>query len=434
MRSFLRIRFSIAQLLVATLMVAVICSGTVLIERIRAHRFPPEVQDIQISPDGSRLGLALRGPGEFCCLVCDSSSGRFLRSFESAEGRPVSLAIARDLDAFAAVFADGRLEVGRITSGATSRASPSAEFKHWFANEQTGEWTPISVLISGDGAICALTYDKHVEIIDAPSARRVNSFVTSITARHSVGLSNDGRCFVVTDAGHHNSEVWDTLEGRRLALDTQSALGAAWVGNETLAFVPWARPMAVCVRRIQKNEKRAEGSEPYEFVSVRDEVALARTRSVSASPPLVASSDGKVLAATYEHCIVVVLDAATLETRYPAVETKPGLYVGDSLAASDDGKSVAAGLVEEPYWADRPQRKLWVVDMPTGTARELWPNRNERARVVGVLAYVLAGLGVGTWLLWRTAPRDALRNSRKSGPAVPVPDGLGATVSHDCAN
>jgi WD40 repeat protein len=427
MRRFARVRFSLAQSLIVTLIVAVICSGAVTLQQLLADRFPPEVQDIQISPDGSRLGVALSGAGKFCCLVCDSTDGRCLRSFESDEGSPVSVAMARDLDAFAAIFDDGRLRIGRITSGATASVPASAELKHWFDKERTTNSHPISVGISGDGTICAVGYDKHVEVFDTATARRVSSFATSKNARFPfcpIRLSNDGRRLVVINPGYCTLEIWDTLEARRLAADSSGPDDVAWVGNGALASVFFINACAASasVRSMQKHESQANDSEPYQFVELNDETARARSWRCRFWPTLATSSDGKVLAVTLNFDGVIVLDAATLEMRYPVLEFP--LLAGKSLAISDEGKKVAVGLSESGRFKGlhEPQIGLCVLDMPSGAVRKLWPHCDVRVRVAVVLAYLFVVLAAGIWLLRRAAERKSLRKATEPEPAAAMAD------------
>ena len=113
-----------AQLLVVTLVISVLFACVVTLRGIWAFLLPKGFEDIQISADGSLIGLALSGSDHFCCVVCDAESGVALRWAEF-DGKPWSLELSRDLSTWAALFHDGRIESARVASGQRHSAKPS---------------------------------------------------------------------------------------------------------------------------------------------------------------------------------------------------------------------------------------------------------------------------------------------------------------------
>ena len=450
MRILRGVRFSIAQSLVAMFMAAVACSTVVMFRRVWEERFPPaEVHDVHISPDDVRLGLALSDARGYSCLVCESRGGLCLGRAESPGERPTLLTLSRDLDTWAALLDDGTMEFGRIASQERRRVPASPELKRWLeqvhgsklVEDRTPDPRSTRISVGADGSTCVLLYDEQVETFDVGAGRRMCSFTILVTPGHirirdfqprdlvilGICISNDGdRLAVVTL--YFGIEVWDTRGGKLLGCGGSNGChGAAWSGDEALAFLE-ARsrgvnlllgPGATClsIMHVPRRDPNDASPTPRLFERLRDDPAEFQTGHLDPSPPLATGSDGQVIAALYENWDILVFDAATLQLRYRAKKA----FIGESLAVSDDGRTVAVGLIasnkrggEKPA----PQHGITVVDMPTGTASPLWPRPRKSARYAAISAFVLLGLGVGVVLLIRLAPGRGARGKRESGSAI----------------
>ena len=185
----LSLRFSIAQLLVLVTLAAVVCSCAVALRQIWAYPFPFNVHDVQVSRDGTTVGLALAGPGRSCVVLCDSQSGQCLR-FVAIGGEPVEIQLSSDLTTWAAVHRDGRIEFGRVASGERWDARPSADVQCRLTNHPDRA----HIVISGNGTVSAVSYDgTAIAVLNVATGQQLHLLQAGGEQVMDVRLTVDGR-------------------------------------------------------------------------------------------------------------------------------------------------------------------------------------------------------------------------------------------------
>ena len=158
---------SLAQLLVVVSLVSVLCSCAVTLRQIFAYAFPFNIRDVQISPDGATVGLALTGGGRSCVLLCDGQNGQCLWHVELGGGAaPTSSKLSRDCSTGPPSlrrWADRTWPVGvRRARG----ARPSPEFQRLLskgASDRVGR-----VELSGDGAFVPRSSARRLPFSRSP--------------------------------------------------------------------------------------------------------------------------------------------------------------------------------------------------------------------------------------------------------------------------
>ena len=441
----LRFRFSLAQLLILTLMVSVILSCTVALRRIWAFRFPEFPQDVQISADGALVGLVLRGSGRFCCVVCDAESGTAFRWAEFG-GEPASLELSRDLTTWAALFADGRIESGSVGSARGCPAKPSPEFAPLLKPPAGSSWREQpdcpDIALSGNGMVLAVSRSNQIAVFDTVTGAQT-CLVT--IPRETAGLyallgsPDKVLCFCLSDDGSRLAAsyyrcrpavsplpaiaMWNAENGHLIGPpcfpDIMGSLrAAAWLGNDAVAAV---RHRVVGARSwgighqgvlVVSVDGRQTVKEDFKPVPGRGTAAAGKQEWLEVQPLLAASTDGKTIVVPSSHFGgLLVLNAATLDVRYSIADPRCDPQQCLGLAISRDGARVA--VISDDF--NHPAGShVSVVDMRSGEQHEIRPHRNNVPRSAALLipaGFLLAGC---TWLMWRTAPRRPATESQSA--------------------
>ena len=154
MLPFRRFQFSIAQLLVLMFLVAVVCGWGLMFRRLWTYRLPAVVRDIQMVRDGSAIALALSEERRCCVVLCDSRSGECLHYAELVGGAPDDIRISSDCGTWAAVFADGKLEFGRVASD--ERGADASVLDRGPRGFARGRMREAGVALNRTGAVAAV--------------------------------------------------------------------------------------------------------------------------------------------------------------------------------------------------------------------------------------------------------------------------------------
>jgi hypothetical protein len=405
MPRFPRLALAALRLLLVAALLSTLSASAAALWVIFTDHYPSHVCDLQISPDGSVLALALSGGDCTWVLLCDARSGTELRSAQLTTGRPLWVKISMDCNTWAALFDGGCLELGRLASGERRRAQLPERL-----------WDSYLGGVSGDGTICAVGGGVRVAVIDVETARDVAQFTAPATRPGrlwSLSVRADGRqvaaAFDNTVEVNGRQEwqsgiaVWDISNGtllKRLPAGVVSLTRLAWVGEDAIAGLNCgsvdgpAEP--ITLRSVATGKTRVLAQE------VRSQLFGPFNPGSSFGGALCAAADATALATDFGQADLAVLDAATLRPKYPRLRSMG--VDADLLAASDGGAQVACAYGHTPG--------VFVADMQGGAVRQLRPHRNNVPRILAVVA--IGGVLVAgcLWLLARTVRR---RGSAPSG-------------------
>ena len=268
----------------------------------------------------------------------------------------------------------------------------------------------VGIEISGNGAICAAFSDTNVAVFDVATGRQLRMLNASAEIVQ-LAITDDGKRFAAACRSEDGTVVWDTATGRRApVLDRSADSGSASRPVLIAGRLAWAgTDIIVSVGGYRSEEEIARPSIGFSGAPYRVVLRTLSSRTTRVAPllhiplgPIVVGWGGAVIGVTLMGEGVVVLDAATLDRRYPIV------YISSirSMAISDDGATVAAACEDNTRFQHPPRPDpIFVVDMKTGVARPLRPDCHTVAKSVAVAVLGSLALGLCLWLLWRTAPR-----------------------------
>ncbi len=396
MLRFPRFQFSIAQMLVLMFLVAVVCGWGVMFRRLWIYRLPGVVRDIQMLPDGSAIALALSEEGRCCVVLCDCRSGECLHYADLAGGAPDNVRISSDCGTWAAVFADGNLEFGRVASGERWRGrvdlEPRAPPTHPWQDREAG------VALNRTGAVAAVWRGSRIAILDGRDGRELRVVHAPIGVER-MSLSDDGTRLAagLEDRGERRSGigVWDTASGRLAAIVPPREAAwrpqIVWIGDDVIACAP-----------------RLPGGDPEVCFTVISRLETRRFHYAILVSPIVANSGGTVVAVANGFEFVLVLNTGDMGELSSDLATDfcPSVIV--AMAISDDGATVATRSRDD--YSNEP-RRLFIDDRRSHALREIRPWRSRRGCWAALAGSGVSLVAFSIWLLWRARPGEELKNS-----------------------
>ena len=216
---------------------------------------------------------------------------------------PDDIRISSDCGAWAAVFADGKLEFGRVASderwrGRVGLGPRTPRIRPWEEREA-------GVALNRTGAVAAVWQGSRISILDGRNGRELRVIHAPIGIDR-MSLSDDGTRLAagLDDRGEKRSGigVWDTASGRLAAIvPPQKAAWhpqIVWIGDDTIACAP-CEP----------------GGDLEVWLTVISRLETRRVHYGSLSSPIVANAGGTVVAVECCSGSVLVLNTADLVVR-----------------------------------------------------------------------------------------------------------------------